>query len=829
MRQYVIAASFDTETTNIQLGETPDTTRAFPVLYIVLDLRGCDIREYVPDDSAVSFMRTESEMIAYIDELVDWGIMEDCIPVMCAYNMMFDVQTLMYELAQRYEMNVAAQSSTHAYTIDLLVEGKPALRLWDTYYLEMRGLAAMGDTCGIAKAKGDWDYTLIRTPQTPLTDEELHYAARDVEVIPAYLRYLYESNEWLEEGMLGSRVLTKTSLVRQTGRLEVGRLRLRKKNRKRISVQKMMETLCRTELAKTYTQYALRKACFRGGLTFTAANYAGIVQRRVFSIDETSAHHAYINGHMLPIRFHGCSSYDLQSCIDRVCNTSLDDVLKYYEEPFGCAFHARIKYTNLRLKEGSVFEKMGVAILTEAKFKHVAQHSEWESESGQAAENEVRSRGWYDVALGAIFAFGKLMSADVAVVHLSELECWCVSQVYDYDSCDCVFGEITQEFAKPPDYVTLLSNLLFERKQAMKRITKNYHEGEPYQLNIPASIPPGIASRLKNGTMSDVDVQGYYNSAVKGQFNSIYGTQAQDVFKPTYVVDRSTGLLVVDRESSVSPENYTEHRKNVENKTVLYTYGLRIVGGSRLPLIIGMMLLDSAYGDKVRMLGGDTDSMKISCDEDISADDIIAALEPLHIAVRNAINKCMQRIRTNFPKYASDLEGVGEFEVEGEPYDLHMEAWNKARVSISNGKCHITCAGLSRPKGTYHIEHWLNDMIVRGRSPELLFPNAIGWGVRVDHKVCHHLERHQPLPTDIFDADVTDYLGNTYHVKTHEAVALYASDRMIGDTTQGTNERCVNYLKSIGRNINDNPRDLTVDDEGVPHLYELTDDGWEEL
>ena len=69
----------------------------------------------------------------------------------------------------------------------------------------------MGRTCGLAKALGDWDYNLTRTPETPLTADEMHYAARDVQVIPAYLRYLIEANEWLEPDMLASTVLTKTS------------------------------------------------------------------------------------------------------------------------------------------------------------------------------------------------------------------------------------------------------------------------------------------------------------------------------------------------------------------------------------------------------------------------------------------------------------------------------------------------------------------------------------------------------------------------------------------------------------------------------------------
>lgn len=805
-REFRIALSFDTETTNLKVGEDAADVVAFPVLFIALDLRDVDIRSYRQGDGALSFMRTEGEMLALVDSLVSWGEDEGCVPVVCAYNMMFDLTPLMGSLSASYEMEVAAQNTTHAYYIDLMSDGRTALRFWDTFYLEMRGLAAMGETCGLPKAEGDWDYTLVRAPDTPLTDEELFYAGRDVEVIPAYLRYLLDSNPWMEPGMLGRTVLTKTSLVRQTAKHETGRLRLEREGRRPISVQAMFERLCSRELARDYGTYALRKACFRGGLTFTSARYSGVVQRNVWSLDETSAHHAYINGHMVPVRFERMEPRYLTKMAENVCERSTPNVLEFYENPWGVAFHARVRYRNIRLREGSAFERLRIGILAEGKFKVAAQvagFSPVPDEAGEAGEEAVK-RNMRDLAWGATFAFGKLMSADVAEVHLSEIECWLVSRVYSYDSMEVLEGEGTFHFVKPPDYVALLSNLLFERKQAMKRITKVYREGEPYPEEIPASIPEGIAARLRDGSMAMSDVTGYYQSTVKGQFNSIYGTQAQDVFKPEYGIEG--GLIEVDPDSIVSPENFAAKREKVERKPVLYTYGLRIVGGSRMPIIIGIELLDAAFGERVRVLGGDTDSMKISCDPGVDGADLVAALEPLHAAVRRSISVCMDRLRRNFPDYASDLAGVGEFEVEGEPYELHMEAWNKARVSYDGQRAHITCAGLSRPKGAYTIEDYIDELMEAGWSFEDLAPNVLGWGVTVSNSICHHLEHKRPKPTDVADLDVTDWRGDVRHVHAHQSIALYPSDRVLGDILMPTNMRCVTYMESMGRRIDTRPR-----------------------
>lgn len=825
-RPFRVCASYDTETANIQLGATPDTTRAFPVLFIWHDLRECELASYTPGTYPIDFMRTDAEVLALVAEYIEWGEQQECVPVVCAYNQLFDLQPLLASLNARYEMRANAQSSTHAYTVDIVDDSENVLlRFWDTYYLEMGGLAAMGRTCGLAKAD-DWDYSLVRTPETPLTADELHYAGRDVEVIPAYLRYLLEANEWLTPDMFGNSVLTKTSLVRQMAKRETGRIRVRRKGRKPVSVQAMFEALCKQEMAPSYGQYALRKACFRGGWTFTAAQYAGSVQRNVLSLDETSAHHAYINGHMVPVKFRPKRRRQLQILCERVVNTPMSQVLRSYHEPFGVALHARIRFTNLRPKAGTAFDAWGIQLLAEGKFKKRAGESEWGSDNGQTAEDATRAASWVDRAQGAVFAFGKLVSARVAVVHVSELELWLMSRVYEWDAMEALLGEATQSFVKPPDYVTLLSNLLFERKQDMKRIYRTYHEGEPYASAIPSSIPGGIAERLRAGTMRDSDVSAYYNSTVKGSFNSIYGTQAQDVFKPSFKV--TGGAIEVDPATVVSAENYAEALAEKSGSLVLYTYGLRIVGGSRMPLAIALELLYSAFGDSVRVLGGDTDSIKIACAPDINGDDVLEALQPLHEAVTRSIAECQTRVRTLYPQIASELGGVGTFEVEGDAYPLHMDAWNKARVSYDGKGVHITCAGLSRPAGMYTIESWFSDMISQGWGFEQLAPLALGWGVRVTNAVCHHLEHHRPKQGERFVADVTDHTGATHHVDAPQSIALYASDRVLGDPMQHTNDHCIRYLRSIGRAPDTTERIIDVVD-GRAVLMRLTEEGWEEM
>lgn len=790
---YTIAAVYDTETCNIGTGEN---SRAYPILFIENDIRNKDLYNYEPDkDDKVHFYRHEKEMQDRIDEYVEWGMFFKVVPIICAYNLSFDLQPLLEELNKRYDMRVNAQSSTNLYTLDLYLKDSDTqvLRFWDTFHLEMRGLAAMGRTCGFAKAIGDWDYSLTRTPETPLTDEELHYATRDVQVIPAYLKYLLHANEWMQQKDLGSKVLTKTSIVRQMARKEIAQQKIPKKNGKVITVDKAFINLCNKEMPENYDIYALRKACFRGGFTFTSAKFANEIVENVVSLDVVSMHHTFINGRYIPENFKVTEPMFIKIACDKIKEQTVENVLQNYHKPFHVAFHAVIVFHNLRLKEHTCFSDYGIALEATAKFKKAAD-SEFQvvlSMSKILQENEIRARGWYDKFDAAWLALGKVYKARNILLHLNELEFWTMSRVYEWDSYDVLFGEIATNFTKPPEYIVMQSNKLFDMKSKAKQIVNNYKEGTPYDGDL-TGIPEGITKGLRDGTIALKFVNSWYTNTVKGQFNGIYGTQAQDVFKPRYIVQ--DGLIGVDASDVCTPENFDE--KKPRTSRVLYTYGMRIVGGSRMHLVIAMELMYEKFGNKVRITGGDTDSIKCSIDKDITDDMLEECLEPLKQASKNAIDKCMERLRSTFPDMASTLDGIGSFEIENRDghYKYHMEVWNKARISYDN-RTHVTCAGLRRPLGSFHIETVIDTLISNGYDIETVFKTTLGYNVFIDSNICHSLEAHRPKPTDVFESYVIDYLGNVTYVKAHESNALYPAGRWLGETSKMNNHFSVQFLQ----------------------------------
>ena len=821
-KPFKVAAVYDTETTNIQAGTE---TRAYPILYIFNDLRNTPVESYDAGSDDVRYYRHADDALAYIDDLISYGGEHDYVPVIAAYNLMFDMQTLMLALTRTYTITVNAQTATSVYTLDLCIDGNVVCRFWDTFYLEMGGLRAMGETCGLPKAVGDWDYTLVRTPETPLTEDELFYARRDVQVIPQYLQWLLRANHWLTPDMLGSRVLTKTSLVRQMARREIGGRRVTLQGGEKITLQRAFELTCKQEFPRNYESYALRKACFRGGLTFTSAKTAGVVVDNVASLDVTSMHHAFINGRRLPVKFAAAPTDILQIACERIINMSLEDVLSNYDDPFRTGLHVTVRFMNLRLRENTCFDTWGVAICPRSKFvKTLQADTDYsDNERAKTQENSIRAHGYVDSAVNPTYAFGKLYRADECILHVNEIELWNVAQVYEFDEMHVLYGEATTKTIVPPDYVTLQSNMLFARKTDVKNLIKGYTEGSPYVGDIPESIPEGIARDAKTGELSMKFLQSYYGSTVKGQFNGIYGTQAQDVMKPDYRVAEN-GELEVDKTTVCTPGSFAEKRPKTPR--VLYTYGMRIVAGSRMHLLIAMMLIYRYFGARVTVTGGDTDSLKISCDDDVSDAELLNALKPLHDAIENAIDNTMRRVRNTAPDMASTLDHIGKFEVEdcggATRYAEHMELWNKARISLDGkGRVHVTCAGLPRPGGMYTIEDFVADVMHAGHGFAETVQMSLGYDVLVDYEISHTLQRNRPHVWDRYVGTVTDYRGATYHVDVPEAIALYPSGRWLGESDKQANTENITYLRTMyNRSVDTIPRELVLRD-GTPRIVSM--------
>lgn len=627
------------------------------------------------------------------EELVDALPMKsESTPIIAVYNLSFDFVSLQPVFEERgYTLEAFGPESSPFY-IDIKKGKETVIRFWEVSTLVPQGLEVMGKLAGVPKLKGAWDYTKYREPYDILTPEEKAYAIRDTEVIQAYLQHLLKVNPFLKEADLGTRLLTQTGLVRIYGERVVGRK----------EVRRFVSSAAREE-PKNEKTYRLRKACFRAGLAFTAGRNAGKIFENVVSIDTVSMHHSFILGRQVPIEFHEASPKVIELAVQRVLATSLEIVLQNYERPFKTAFHAHIRFKDLRLKEGSVFEQQGIATLARGKFTERISYEWKDGKSSESAENRNRELGYHDSVKGHSFSFGKLVKAEEAELFLTETETWLMGQVYEWDSFEVLEGELSMRFQEPPAFILKLDEALYKNKHAMKMVL----HGSDSDL-VPAAIKRAPRSVQES----------YYKLSSKAQFNSVFGLCAMDGHK-----------FEADFKPARSPKSW-------------YTLGMRIAGGSRLHLALALILLDKKYRGRFEVLGGDTDSIKLT---GLTDAEIQQALKPLHEAITKAIQKTLTAAGIDPSQFA----GIGTFESEGTS-ELEVEVFNKNRLAWNGKSFELTAAGIPTPADKTNLEDALT-ALAKKYGPREVMEKIYGPNLEVDSSLSCFLLPVKPQQQFYFD------------------------------------------------------------------------------
>ena len=653
-QKFKVVGSLDTETTSTGKGS----------FVCLLQLRTW---KNLKGKGKTNFYATPEELVSALP------MGGDPTPIIAVYNLQFDFVSLEPVFLERgYELS-SFGPNTNPFYIDVLKDNEIVLRFWEVARLCPQGLAVMGELAGLPKLDGEWDYSKYREPGSELTKEEEAYATRDTEVIQQYLNYILRANNFVKESDLGTRLLTQTGLVRLFGERVVGRKELR-----------AFRAAAAQEEPEDEATYRLRKACFRAGLTFTGGANAGQVFEKVTSIDTVSMHHSFILGRLVPRGFHKAEPKVVERALENIFETPVEEVLKNYEQPFGTALHAQVKFTNLKVRPGSVFEAQGIGTLARGKFTHQVIY-DWEDGASSAdAENRNRSKGFLDQGSKMKFEFGKLVSAQEATLFLTELEAWVLAQVYSWDAFEVLEGEITTRFQVPPTYILKLDEALYSNKCSMKRFLKGEEEAE---------VPQAIKDAPRSVQ------EGYYLRTSKGMFNSVFGLCAMDGHK------------------------FENDYSKIKSPSSWYTLGMRIAGGSRVHLVIAMLLLNQKFTGRFQILGGDTDSIKLT---GLTNEEIQEALQPLHDAITTAINKTL----TSAGIAPNQFAGIGTFESEGTA-ELEVEVFNKNRLAWTNGTFELTAAGIPTPPNRPNLESALTSL-ARKYGPNMVMEKIYGPNLEVD-------------------------------------------------------------------------------------------------
>lgn len=188
----------------------------------------------------------------------------------------------------------------------------------------------------IEKLVGGLDYSLIRTSDTVLSEQELAYCEHDVLII------LYYINEQIQQyGDITKVPLTNTSRVRNFVRNNCYHSSTNHKKESKRKWFKYREIM--NDLQLTKEEYIILKRAFQGGFTHANPNYSGKLLENVSSIDFTSSYPAVMLAEKFPM------SRGIKTELDIPNGKTLDYYCKYYCVVFDVVFEglqSKIQYEN---------------------------------------------------------------------------------------------------------------------------------------------------------------------------------------------------------------------------------------------------------------------------------------------------------------------------------------------------------------------------------------------------------------------------------------------------------------------------------------------------
>ena len=809
-KEYRIIGAYDSETTNIDIDGIPC---AFPILHQMglldetplKDIDSANVTEHVD----VRLFRHSLELYAFLDSIIETEF--NYIPVILCHNLAFDMYGLSCWL-ERYEVRVLAKSARKPITFTILDEdGKPRLVIWDTLIFTQQSLERMGKDCGFSKGVGEWDYDLIRTPETELTAQELDYSKRDIYTLICWFGWFVRRNPDIKPEKLGCTVVTKTGIVRERRRVRFANLKGRGMRK---NVGYYWYARCDLDKPKTDDELFTLLACTRGGFTFCSSKNASIpydlrdTDKVIAAYDATSQHPAQLVSHMYPYRFSEMPGFVLDQAFNLIGLTSYDDILEKWEKPFPVAFYACFEFENLRPKKGSIFDKYGIFPLASARYKTPEQIALDDYNGDKAAYDEhLRNRSYCDLAENAQCAFGKIVSATKARFYLTELAAWEMWQAYEWDSVRALHGYETGRFSRPNDIDVLSVMQFYKAKNEFKKARKLYYEGKSInnaETLEQLGIPKALLDEMRTRTVFENDIEAQYLS-LKADLNAIFGISASNQYRRETVLSGNGIEYIGDFGIVNAPKN----------STVWYQFGQRIVGWSRIAQIIAMHLVEP-YIETV--INGDTDSIKCLCYED-KLNDINKALELLGRAIDKAKRFVCERVRLAYPDYADDLSGIGYYVPEFQAKRF-CASWNKAYcIQDENDVFTFTLAGIPtkdrrNDSGIFKgINSYASELYASGYDFKDICNLFLGYNVTFANDLLRMNARKFPVWSDVFVDDITDYNGHTSPVTEPCALALYPMTKTINNTKFSDN--AINMRYAIKNNPKVNTRNVVVTRAGV--------------
>lgn len=584
-------AVFDTEGTSVI-----NDGDVFAVLYSwdlqVLDVEPEDVTKANVHSCAT---RYEGRDCMSLYERLNDMLEDDAYYKIAVHNLSYDYLYMRYwllDIQDDYDVDVTAKTSTRILTVRVSQGRYPKIIFFDTLSLFGYSLRTLGDNLGYRK--GDIDYTVMNAPDTVLTDNNVYYNHRDTDILLVGLCTSMLRRDNVTVGNIGTKVLTKTGIVRIQDKLSprIGMLPTSTKKGRTIYSEDRYEVSKRQFASESdymkWESYSATvrtpvKGCFAGGVNISNCEYIGVVLNDVISYDLKSAYPAQIITYDVPINPVDVVNVDAyRHLLKRKLPTPMD-VAKCRLQPW----RGTVKLENVHIAPEWLHHVSDVSITDAMVMQHMK-------------ENE-----------NVTYKDGRFYSADVLYLTLAFPTWYEVCAQLEFDNPTFIELTLYMGKSKPTRYMLLRTLHHYREKSVVKDLSRGHGD-------IDAALKDGYISldehaSLKTGRMNREWLSDFVLRH-KGNLNALYGILVTSPLHDEYMLDEC-GLVDVKKATFDTETKY--------DSMMWREAGVMVALYNRYKLIYTCAMLASRGADIVYC---DTDSIKVKGVDKAGIDAILASM-----------------------------------------------------------------------------------------------------------------------------------------------------------------------------------------------------------
>ena len=660
----------DIETSTIKIENSDDEYCSFMYSYCISNLDFTNGKY-----NNITMGRTYKELDQYLFNLNELAKENDVDYVIYIHNLSYEFSFFCNNL-EFFKSNLDTIDEKNCLFLE---SNKPLFLKLDrlvfkcSYLLTGKSIKKLGDEIGIQKL--DYNYKKLRTPLTKMTQKEIDYNYRDVEIMLKSVYKLFKNNLYMKS--VKDIPLTKTGIMRfnceQNEDVNVKTKYTNKKGKKRSgNLLRLNNYICHKEKAKDFSQIRLWQNLFQGGLVYSNPKYTSEVIENVASYDFKSDYPYQMLYRYFPSDFER---------ITKDKNKVFKDITKY------------LTYHNFVLKKFS--NSMFNCIL---EVKNIKSKFEFYPLSTSKIINIKDLHNMKNCTI----VNGKIIMINTNVkFYMSCIDYLTLQTFYDFEFVTCHYLEVARHYE--PSNKFKLNSVIYNATKKIeysKYLELIENENDYKQYSESEICDKELLKEINNASdfYEQLDVIKFNYQNVKADLNALYGDNAQHLIHTKFLYDTK------NKEWIKTVETFEDYKK-ARVKTS-YIYGLYVPQYARASILF---IAYKFLTNNLPVLYIDTDSIKtINCE---------LAAEIVNDFNKIQINNLKEEYR--FTKF-----GILEKEYVAQKF---TSLGTKSYITIKNDKLFATISGLPNASKLYNslLKYYNNNF-------EEMIENCYHYGVVFD-------------------------------------------------------------------------------------------------